>query len=302
MFNTITVAKVLDIVEIGKNVTELVKNIIECMEQIRKMKPVQNPRTIIQEQTDADHKVRICSSIVKVDCQKVGIQMSRQWKTEPNQLTILLSDNLWREKVFDNFPLDCTDVKILKFGKAKERAWILQELMCGQNMDSVTIISYEEQGHNCCLNFDILNLIPGNDDRCFRMEFAADRDRGFEVQSVLFVNMVREITMELIGAYKRYRKPVYMDMNRITLEAKILDTMGYRPVEFEKMESGYGLRISLGTDNESVLIILRNDYPKSKPEVVIKNFDVYVQVIIDTEWNNNYTVGHIVKALEERME
>ena len=50
------------------------------------------------------------------------------------------------------------------------------------------------------------------------------------------------------------------------------------------------------------LIQISEEYPRQKPTVVIKNRDTLMDVEITTKWTDSFTISHIVKALEKKVE
>ena len=105
--------------------------------------------------------------------------------------------------------------------------------------------------------------------------------------------------------YYRLREEIAIKPDRLILELQILKCMGY-DVELKETRNGYGMQLPFTTVSSNVLeymqgipdyvlIGISNHYPKEKPTIVLKRNSIWKKV--DVDWCNNYTLGHIMRAL-----
>lgn len=162
--------------------------------------------------------------------------------------------------------------------------------------DSLIVIRSNYKNNDLTLQFEMLNIIPGNDDLCYRMSCQAKCDLTSADYVTIANSLLEETVTEIMRAYAKYQKPVSESIDRLELEARILREQGYTNISYKKIDMGYGLDIQLGF--KKIVIGIPDEYPRKAPTVVLIHDDSYVEIEFETDWEPFMTIGHIVTAIK----
>ena len=193
--------------------------------------------------------------------------------------------------------------KIITYGQAQE----IKTILSNYAADSIMIISFEKRRKKTRLIWYLLNIVPSHDGICHQIVFNYYGKSGtnFIKDQIMFLT---QKIMDLVSeTFTKYRIQISKSQDRLILELQILYNMGY-DVELKETRNGYGFEIPLpvasnsvikymGGVPDSVTIGITMKYPLEEPLIVLKRNTIFKKV--DLDWNENFTIGHVIRALKE---
>ena len=293
--------------EFGKNISKIVKNFFECVEISKRIKS----EVILQSTTygeDNMPKFNVSTSWFILELQQ---QIKNNSMTPNCKPIVLLSNSLSSDNNCLYAVNSIQNILIDTFNDKKES---INDLLSKYISDNVVIIDTDIKKRKSSILFYMLNIIPSNDNKCYVLKFEIDYNERKHSAYSQFALIMSHVIMEMVIIFKKYRNPIHRYIDRLELEARILNNMGYHEVEIMKVSDGYGIELSLVRADGSILsfneinqhnlaplkaiIELPHNYPKEKPLVLLKFDDSYTEVKLEIDWHANYTIGHIIKAIE----
>lgn len=181
----------------------------------------------------------------------------------------------------------------------------IRKILADYAADSLILFSVEKAWNKTTLYSYILNIVPSHEGICYQFSFSfkGESKTGF-IDDQIF-SIMQLLLDHLSLTYYRLREEIAIKPDRLILELQILKCMGY-DVELKETRNGYGMQLPFTTVSSNVLeymqgipdyvlIGISNHYPKEKPTIVLKRNSIWKKV--DVDWCNNYTLGHIMRAL-----
>ncbi len=161
--------------------------------------------------------------------------------------------------------------------------------------DTVIIIRSCHQKQTFTLQIDMLNIVPGNDGLCYRINCSAKCDEFSENDKKNIKKFLDEIIDKIMNVYQKYQQTLDKSLDRLELEARVLENAGRKNISFRQIDMGYGFDINLR--NKKYVFGIPYRYPQEEPTVVVLHKDSYKQIEFGTEWDPFFTIEHILKAL-----
>ena len=284
--------------ELVKNISETVKNFFECVEIGKRIKAEQKIRS-----TTAYVDERAATRFaVTVTCYTIELQGSGNRKPllPNNSPAIYLSQDIYSN---NGCAWAAGNVANISVEAYNERYTPTKEMLLKHAADSVIIVEADYSRTVTNLLFYMMNIVPCNDDKCYVLKFRIEHEANADMFS-RFAPILSSVLSEASRVFQKYRETVFRNQNRLELDARILSNMGYSNVEIRQVSDGFGLELPLSSRSYGItprlVIKLPYDYPRVKPLVLLKDNDTYTPIDLNVDWNPNYTIGHIVRAISEK--
>lgn len=216
-------------------------------------------------------------------------------KKQSGYVSLYISDQLYHSGLQRGMLQQNDLLKISPFYDTEDLSQ-LPSIILEHPKDSLIVIRSNYKNNYLTLQFEMLNIIPGNDDLCYRMWCQAKCDLTTADYATIANSLLAETVMEIMRAYAKYQKPVSESIDRLELEARILREQGYSNISYQKVDMGYGLDIQLGS--KKLVIGIPDEYPRKAPTVVLVQDDSYAEIEFEADWEPFMTIGHIVTAIK----
>lgn len=164
--------------------------------------------------------------------------------------------------------------------------------------DSLIVIRNNYTDNYLTLQFEMLNIIPGNDSLCYRMSCRVKCDIALNDYMKITNALLDDNVTEIMKAYEKYQQPVFISTDRLELEARILQEKGYSHISYKKIDMGYGLDLPLGL--KQLVIGIPDEYPRKAPTVVLIYNNTFEEIEFENDWDSFLTIGHIVTAIKNK--
>lgn len=218
-------------------------------------------------------------------------------KRDCGNICLYLSEPLYCAGALENSPLQRMNVMFECFHD-NEPLKQISSVISDHPDDSLIVVRNDNRNNQFNLQIEMINLVPGNDNLCYRVICKGEGNLKKDDYKTVVQNLLNEVITEIIKTYKKYQQTVSESFDRLELEAKILLKMGYPNLIFKPVRMGYGLEILQG--KRKLLIGIPREYPKKPPTVALLQDDYYREVEFQDNWESLLTLGHIVRALEEK--
>lgn len=295
---------IVGISEFVKNISETVKNFFECVEIAKRMKNESVGSSIKVEDNGHAFKSSSRSFTIPV-CRRRG---DRNFFPDVNKPHLIVSSKtqdilgISRGPYFSEYcAIETVNVEDSE----------TETMLSNFASDSIVLVDLRQEKKTITVQFYILNIVPSCDDICYVIQFSmhnCELDDSSAAYLKLIFNVVIDQTLEV---FYKFRKPLRGDnYDRLELELRVLHRLGYDP-EFEETKKGYVCSFTIpslgsaamemiGASSAQVDMILPFSYPQSLPSVKILSPNGKTKEV-DPEgpWNANYTLGHIIRALQE---
>lgn len=305
IFDFILGAGIVGISEFAKNISETVKHFFECVEIAKRMK-----------------KSSISSSSLKVEdnghsfkssyrCFYIPVTRNRGDNglfSKDNKPHLLVSPKTqeilglnFLSRFSDYFPMEA-----IQFENNK-----ITPLLSRFASDSIVLVDITPEKNSILIQFYVINIIPSCDNLCYSIQFSL-HNCVLDAYTIAQLKVIfSEVLEQAGGAFYKYRQDLTGDhYDRLELELRVLHRLGYDP-EFTETSIGYACSIELrslcldarkmvGSTSATLYVILPFSFPQQAPVLRISPPNGPTKKVIpDAVWNANYTVGHIVRALQE---
>ena len=298
------IAGAISISELGKNISEIVKNFFECVEigkRIKREETLARPAIYIEENKN---KLSVSVSYLVFDITR---SVERESLLLHHNPTLIVSKDIIND---NNCAMALRSAPKSPFNILDENADDISNLLSKYASDSVVIVNTEHCNTESFLYFYMLNIVPSNDDRCYVLKIKIEHHSVWADVYRQFATVISQVITQTSSVFYRYREPVSNFSDRLELEIRTLGRMGFNNIEINQISDGYGIVLPLanvrkdivsdiGTMPSSVMIKIPYSYPSTKPLVVLNSINGHTNVDLDVVWNANYTIGHILKALKE---
>lgn len=217
-------------------------------------------------------------------------------ETAFNSVLLYMSDPLYDMEFCKNKLLKEYNLNVKHFKDEKELKQ-LSSVILEHPKDSIIVIRNNYRKKGLTLQFEMLNIVPGNDNLCYTMTCKSKCNLRNGDYKRIANELLESVIIEIMQTYQKYQQTVVKSMNRLELEARILTRMGYTDFIFKQIDMGYGLEIKL--ENRKLILGIPYDYPQKPPTVVLLCNGSYKEVKFGNNWETLFTIGHIVTAIEE---
>ncbi len=292
---------VVELSEFAKNCSEIIKHFFECIEIADRIKRERKKMRINDKENCLE--VTCCCQYKKVIRPR---GKERIFAKEPKPV-LLISPGT--ESVLRlNHLLSLTES--FKVQQLKDDYGDIDNVLESYSSDSMVAMQLMCDSRRTKLVFHTLNLVPSSDDHCYSIQFSFNNS----IDKVEVVEIIRRISTEVLtqaaSVYQRYRHPLALSYDRLTLELRVLHRLGFDP-EFSETDDGFYCDLILSTlSNEAKELVGRNsaminialpqNYPKEAPIIRMVGANNVAHIIEAKQiWNDNLTLGHIVRALQE---
>lgn len=215
-------------------------------------------------------------------------------KSTDDNILVYMSRQLFNIESCRNRVMQSTNIRVEPFCDDKK----LEEfssVMLEHQKESMIVIRNEYKNSSLTLQLDMLNIVPGNDDICYRISYKAKCGLIENNYKDIATSLLENVVAEIIKTYRKYQQTVGISRERLELEARILNQMGYTDIIFKQVKMGYGIEIQSG--RKKFIIGIPFNYPKEAPTVVQIDDHSYRQIEFESDWEPFLTIGHIVKAI-----
>lgn len=215
-------------------------------------------------------------------------------KSSNDNISVYMSEPLFNIESCRNSIVQTRNISIEPFYDDK-RLNELSSVMLTHQRDSIIVIRNNYNAKLLTIQLDMLNIVPGNDDICYRISYKIKCDLKENNYKEITTSLLQNVISEIIKTYHKYQQTVRTCLDRLELEARILNQMGYTNVTYQQVEMGYGLFMHSGT--KEFIIGIPLEYPRKAPTIVEMHGDSYRQIEFENTWEPFLTIGHIVKAI-----
>jgi len=303
------IAGAIAISELGKNISEIVKNFFECVEiekRIKREETLARTTTYIEENKN---KLSVKVSYTVLEIKRTVEQKARLSGSRP---TLLASKDLIKDNSCHWALWAIQSLSVKAFDEKTEN---VVDLLSKYISDSVVIITTEHSRMESSIYFYILNIVPSNDEKCYVLKIRMEHNTTIEDIYHQFSVVISPVINQTANIFYKYRESISVTKDRLELEIRILDKMGFSNLDITQLSDGYGIDLplanvivrkdiisALGDTPISVMIKFPSSFPKNKPLIVLRSKNNHTNVDLDVDWNSNYTIGHIVRALQEKRD
>lgn len=296
---------IVGISEFAKNISETVKNFFECVEIAKRMKNESASSSIKVEDNGHAFKSSSRSFTIPV-CRRRG---DRNYFPDVNKPHLIVSsktqDILRRISRGPYFSERCA-IETVNVEDSET-----ETMLSNFASDSIVLVDLRREKKTITVQFYILNIVPSCDDICYVIQFSMHNCELDDSSAAYLEPIFNAVIDQTLKVFYKFRKPLRGDnYDRLELELRVLHRLGY-DLEFEETKKGYVCSFTIpslsseamemiGASSAQVDMILPFTYPKSPPSVKILSPNGKTkEVDLEESWNANYTLGHIIRALQE---
>lgn len=273
-------------------VIEIIKGITECIKEGMDMLSVFN-----EHYQHFSRKIRRKENSYTLSCNVVEVKTGQVFsgqREEGGNVLLCISNSIGCSDELQ-YRRTGNHNMITEIFNDRENLEQISTIMKQHQKDSIIVIRSCRNKKILTLQVDMLNIVPGNDGLCYRINCSAKCNVFGENDKKNVKRYLDEIVDKIMNMHQKYQQTVDKSLDRLELEARILENAGCKNISFRQIDMGFGLDIELG--NQKLIFGIPYKYPQKEPTVVVLNGDSYKQIEFGTEWDSFFTIEHIVKAL-----
>ena len=295
---------IIGLSEFVKNISETVKHFFECVEIAKRMKNENTSSSINVEGNGEPFRSSSRSFTIPV-CRRRGDRNYFPDVNKPHMIVSAKTQDILgisrRSLISEYCVIETVNVENSE----------IETMLSSFASDSIILVDLRQEKKTITVQFYILNIVPSCDNLCYVIQFSM-HNCELDATSTAYLKLIfYEVIDQTLEVFYKFRKPLRGDnYDRLELELRVLHRLGYDP-EFNETKIGYACSFMIpslsseamemiGASSALFYAILPFSFPQSPPIVKISPPNGKMKdVVPDLVWNANYTLGHIIRALQE---
>lgn len=295
---------IVGISEFVKNISETVKIFFECVEIAKRMKN-ESARSSIKVEDNGHAFMSSSRSFTIPVCRRRGDRNYFPNVNKPHLIVSAKTQDILGISRGPHFSEYCA-IETVNVENSET-----ETMLSNFASDSIVLVDLRQEKKTITVQFYILNIVPSCDDICYVIQFSM-HNCELDDSSAAYLKLIFDVVIEqTLEVFYKFREPLRGDnYDRLELELRVLNRLGYDP-EFEETKKGYACSFvipslnseameMMGSSSALVDTILPFSFPQSLPIVKLLSPNGKTKEIdLKDAWNANYTLGHIIRALQE---